>query len=385
MNKLIFIFLILLPLFLSGQKIQVGVFYGKKIKRISILSVNGNCQVHTPNGFLTELNEGSMLTLNINSSKKIHVSQDGKFVGVSDSLFLYQLEFLDYLSFLSPDNRFKKRKYQGDFNITQKDGAFEIINEILIDDYLEGVLASEAGTRLETEYYKVQAIISRTYALNNSNKHINEGFNLCDGVHCQAYLGRYEGESNSILKGVDSTKGQILLDSNNNRFPVFFSANCGGQSSETDQIWSSNIAAYLSREDTFCIHTRQANWEKYIPKKDVVSFLKEKYFLDVNSPLIANKIINFQQNERKTFFIHPSFGIPLRDIRKHFGLKSTYFDTEQVGDKILFKGKGFGHGVGLCQEGAMNMIKKRFSYQEVLKYYFSGAKISDYRRETIYK
>ena len=385
MVRLIFIILISLPIHVVAQKMQVGIFYGKKINKISILSMNGNCQLHTSNGFLTELNEGSKLTLNLNSSKKIHISQDGKFLGISDSLFLYQLEFLDYLSFLSPEDRFKKRKYQGDFKITQNDGTFQIINEILIDDYLEGVLASEAGTRLETEYYKVQAIISRTYALNNSNKHKSEGFNLCDGVHCQAYLGRYEGESNAILTGVDSTKGKILLDSNNNRFPVFFSANCGGQSSETDQIWSANIAAYLSRKDTFCIHTRQANWEKYIPKKKVVSFLKEKYFLDVNSPEIANKIINFKQDVRKTFFIHPSYGIPLRDIRNYFGLKSTYFDTEQVGDKILFKGKGFGHGVGLCQEGAMNMIKKQFSYEDVLRYYFSGAKISDFRIEAIYK
>ncbi len=385
MNRLVFIFLILMPFFVGAQKIRVGVFYGKEIKSLTIRSINGNCQVHTAKGFLTDLNEGSIITLNINSAKKIHISLDGKFLGVSDSLFLHQLEFADYLSFLSPDSRFKKRKYQGDFNISQSKGALVIINEILIDDYLEGVLASEAGTRLETEYYKVQAIISRTYALNNSNKHINEGFNLCDGVHCQAYLGRYEGESNAILNGIDSTKGKILLDSNNNRFPVFFSANCGGQSSETDQIWSANIAAYLSRVDTFCIHTRQANWEKYIPKKDVVSFLKEKYFVDVNSPMIAHEIINFKQDNRKTFFIHPYYGIPLRDIRKHFGLKSTYFDTEQVGDKILFKGKGFGHGVGLCQEGAMNMIKKNFSYEQVLKYYFSGTKISDYRIDTIYK
>ena len=98
-----------------------------------------------------------------------------------------------------------------------------------------------------------------------------------------------------------------------------------------------------------------------------------------------DQIINFKQENRKTFFIHPSFGIPLRDIRAQFGLKSTYFNTEQVGDKILFNGKGFGHGVGLCQEGAMNMIKRGYSHADVLKYYFTGAKISNYRQHLIYR
>ena len=385
MIRLIFIALFILPLQLSGQKIDVRIFSGFEVKRMTIISVNGNCQVHTPKGFLTELTEGSKLALSLNSAKKIHASQDGKFIGVFDSLFVYQLELKDYLSFSSPGKYFKTRKYQGDFQLIEKGGAIQLVNEILLDDYLEGVLASEAGINLETEYYKVQAIISRTYALNNLNKHLNDGFNLCDNVHCQAYFGRYAGESNGILDGVNLTKGNILLDSNERHFPVFFSANCGGQSSETDQIWNTSIPAYVSREDTFCIHTRQANWEKYIPKREVVSFLKRKYFLDVTDGLVANQIINFRQDLRKTFFLNPSYGIPLRDIRKHFGLKSTYFNTEQVGDKILFKGKGFGHGVGLCQEGAMNMIKKGYPYIDVLNYYFSGAKVSNYREKVIYK
>ena len=113
--------------------------------------------------------------------------------------------------------------------------------------------------------------------------------------------------------------------------------------------------------------------------------MQEKYFLDVKNPSIATQIVNYDQSLRKTFFLNPTFGIPLRDLRKEFGLKSTYFVTEQVGDKILFKGRGFGHGVGLCQEGAMNMIRKGYDHSDVLKYYFSGAKVSDYRTNIIYK
>ena len=85
---------------------------------------------------------------------------------------------------------------------------------------------------------------------------------------------------------------------------------------------------------------------------------------------------NFTQNERKTFFIHPSFGIPLRDLRSTFKLRSTFFSCEPVGDKVLLRGKGFGHGIGLCQEGAMEMVKRGYSYKEILSFYFRGARLS---------
>ncbi len=381
---LIFLFLISTS-HSNSQIINVRLFSTVNLQTISIESINGNCLVHSSDAFVTELNEGSKISLSLNSSGDIHLTQDGNFICMADSLFIYQSEKEDYLSFFSQATKYKSRKYQGDFQCFVRDGFLQITNKILIDDYLEGVLASEAGVNRETEYYKVQAIISRTYALNNWNKHEHEGFNLCDDVHCQAYFGRYSGESKAIIDGVRDTKGKVLLDSSHNRFPVFFSANCGGQSAETDQIWNTSIPAYTSRPDTFCIHTRQAQWESYISKQDFLSFLENKYFLDISNPSIYERIINFKQQKRKTFFIDPSFGIPLRDIRREYRLKSTYFNTEQVGDKILFKGKGFGHGIGLCQEGAMEMIRKGFSNEEVLKYYFSGAKTYDFRENIIYK
>jgi len=369
----------------KSQNINVRLFSTANLKTVSIESMNGGCQIHSSAAFVTELNEGSKISLSVNSNGDIHLTQDGNFICLADSLYIYQSENEDYLSFFSEATKYKSRKYQGDFQCFVRDGFLQITNKIMLDDYLEGVLASEAGVNLETEYYKVQAIISRTYAFNNWKKHAHEGFNLCDDVHCQAYFGRYSGESRAIIDGVHDTKGTVLLDSNHIRFPVFFSANCGGQSAETDQIWNTSIPSYISRPDTFCIHTRQAQWEKYISKSDFLTFLEEKYFLDISNSVIYDSIISFKQERRKTFFIDPAFGIPLRDIRREYGLKSTYFNTEQVGDKILFKGRGFGHGIGLCQEGAMQMIRKGFSYEEVLQYYFSGAKTYDWREMLIYK
>lgn len=385
MSRYLFLFLIFGITQIPAQILDVRVFSNTDMKDVSLKSLNGDYQIHTKSGFLAMFPSGTQLNLRINSSGKIHVSLNGDYLSITDSLFLYQNSLDDYLNMFSSEDKFNSRKYQGDFKVFVQDDNLHFINRILLDQYLEGVLASEAGIMLESEYYKVQAIISRTYALSNLLKHVNEGFNLCDDVHCQAYFGRYEGESNQILDGVRGTKGRVLIDSKMNEFPVFYSANCGGQSAETDQIWNTSIPEYISHNDTFCVHTRQARWEKYILFTDFLDFLSSNYFLDVENADVLHGIINFKQESRRTFFLHPSFGIPLRDLRQEFGLKSTYFDLEIIGDKILFKGKGFGHGVGLCQEGAMNMIKKGKTCNQVLQYYFGSAQIATYRDAIIYK
>ena len=92
----------------------------------------------------------------------------------------------------------------------------------------------------------------------------------------------------------------------------------------------------------------------------------------------------FDQQFRKAFYVHPSLGVPLRDLRKKFNLKSTFFSTTLEGDEIVLKGKGFGHGVGLCQEGAMNMAKNGYSYKQIALFYFNDVFIVDYFRDQFF-
>ncbi len=365
----------------GAQNLMVRLFSQNEIQSIELTVVQGSYQVHGKNGFLSEVNQGGTINLQVNSSNQIHVAKNGSFLGLHDTLFVLQSSHSDYVR-LSPKLKnktdIKSRKYEGDFEISAFYGHIQVVNAIFLESYLEGVLASEAGVRCAKEYYKIQAIISRTFARNNLNKHMRQGFHLCDAVHCQAYYGNYQGELKGINEGVKETYGLVLVDSNDCSFPTFFSANCGGQSAETDQIWNTALPNYVSHEDTFCIHTRQANWEVYIPKSRLLNYLSDNYFFDISNREHRHLAFNYKQNERKTFFIHPSFGIPLRDLRAAFKLRSTFFSCEPVGDKILLTGRGFGHGIGLCQEGAMEMVKRGFNYKEILSFYFRGAILADW-------
>jgi len=379
MNCLKFlVFLVLSHAYIANaQNLRVKVFSQDYFSILNTQAVHGDYQIHGQEGFISELKEGESLRLQINSSQQLHLTKNGEFLGLYDTLFLHQSSHHDYLQFKPQGSKLiKQRQYEGDFEVTVQEGYLHLLNLVFIESYLEGVLSAEAGVRCPKEYYKIQAIISRTFANNNIHKHKSEGFFLCDAVHCQAYYGRYDGESNAIINGVKETYGLILVDSMGNSFPTFFSANCGGQSAETDQVWNVSLPNYESRPDTFCIHTRQAHWEKYITRKEFFEFLSKKFFFDLNDDVLVSRALNFKQKQRQTFFIHPSLGIPLRDMRAAFKLRSTFFSCEPVGDKVLFKGKGFGHGIGLCQEGAMQMVDQGISYNKILSFYFKEAKLS---------
>ena len=93
----------------------------------------------------------------------------------------------------------------------------------------------------------------------------------------------------------------------------------------------------------------------------------------------------FNQPQRKAFYIHPSLGIPLRDLREEFGLKSTFFSCFPEGDEVVLRGRGFGHGVGLCQEGAMKMARSGYTFDQIITFYFPGAVVCDEQGRKFFK
>ena len=266
----------------------------------------------------------------------------------------------------------KERKYRDGFTIFAGSKGLTIVNNVTYQNYLEGVVESEGGGGKHLEYYKAQAVISRTYALKYAKRHRKEGFELCDQVHCQAYhnMLRFTDE---IKVAVEETAGVYIKDTVTNELvDGFFHANCGGQTSPSDYVWRENIPYLKPFKDTFCIHTKQATWTKTISKVEWRRFLINNYFYPINDPVFRDRIYSFQQDERRAFYQSPQLGIPLRDIRYHFKLKSTFFSVRPEGQNVVLEGRGYGHGVGLCQEGAMNMADAGIGYAQILRYYFHG-------------
>jgi stage II sporulation protein D len=357
-----------------GQQMRIGVFKDYSIKQILFAYENGSYNVFGDTSYFATILPSEFVDLSLTAENRISLKVGVQEVAIVDRVVLTSTKLNQSLVYSPRFPSIKERKYKDDVEVVVKDGALSIVNLVDINNYLAGVVESEGGSGKEMEYYKVQALMSRTYAMKYVSRHDKEGFQLCDRVHCQAY--HYQMRFNpKIDSAVLQTQGMVMVDSTGKLVDAYFHANCGGQTSEPDYVWNNKIPYLSTFKDTFCIYTKQANWEKRIPQDKWREFLVGKYHYPVEDSILGPMIYTFSQPDRYAFYQYPWLGIPLRDIREFFGLKSTFFNCYPEGTDVVLRGRGYGHGVGLCQEGAMKMAKYGFNYIQIALYYFPGVRV----------
>lgn len=369
---------------IHAQQLRIGIFRDVATKEIIFDYDKGSYSIYTDTGYFASILPNESVQLKYLANNQIQLRYNYQVVGTFKSVKLIENQLNSCLSIQVLQPKTKLRKYRNDFEITARDGALTIVNLVDIDNYLAGVVESEGGGGRELEYYKVQALISRTYLFKYINKHQKEGFSLCDRVHCQAYqsMMRYTPK---IDTAVAATRNLVMKDDKNQFIDAFFHANCGGQTSEAKYIWNNNIPYLNSFKDTFCIYTKQAIWEKRIPQQQWADFLVKEYNYPINDSVFGPLIFTFNQPERMAFYHSSLLGIPLRDIRTKFALRSTFFNVYPDGTDVILTGRGYGHGVGLCQEGAMKMAYYHYNFHQIAIYYFPGVHIVNLQNEELFK
>lgn len=378
MKQLIVIILLFFSVAGFAQQMRIGVFRDHQISRIVLAYDSGSYNVIGDTSEFGTILQNEFVDVSLTAGKRLSLKIGAREVAVVDKVSLVATKMNNSLAY-SPKNPsgVKERKYKDDVEITAGETGLTIVNLVDMQNYLDGVVESEGGGGHELEYYKVQALMSRTYALKYREKHVKEGFGLCDRVHCQAY--HYQLRFTPLIdSAVRQTTGMVMVDQHNKLVDSYFHANCGGQTSEPDYVWNNKIPYLNTFKDTFCIYTRQATWEKRIPQDEWRDFLVKYYDYPVNDSVLGPMIFTFNQGERSAFFHYPWLGIPLRDIRTEFGLKSTFFNCYPDGNDVVLRGRGYGHGVGLCQEGAMKMAKYGYSFLQIALYYFPGIRVINY-------
>lgn len=285
------------------------------------------------------------------------------------------------LKLVAPDR--KQRIYPDNYIVSNEGGNLKMLNEVKLDNYIAGVVEAESGTRSTPEFYKVQAILARTFALAHINKHLAENFSLCDQVHCQAYYGkpRFEG----IPEMVAETKGKVVVDENLNLIVAAFHSNSGGQTANSEDVWGTRTSYLKSVNDTFSTRMPNYKWERKMSIDDWLSYLKLKHKYPVDEPSAKEMALNFKQDTRKVYLEASNIKVPLKNVRQDLQLKSTYFNIYKEGDSVVFEGKGYGHSLGMSQEGAMRMTKLGYSYTDVLNFYYRNIQIIDMHKLTFFR
>jgi stage II sporulation protein D len=335
------------------------------------------------NGTYILLADGkNLLSLDAQNAVKISVINDslevktfernwGKFTSVK--LYSPDEQKTFKLKCLNPER--KPRYFNDNLGVSIDNGLLRLINESMLDNYIAGVSEAESGSYSPIEFYKVQAILARTYALAHITKHQAEGFNLCDQVHCQAYYGKSNEEK--IIHAVNATRGKVVVDEDMNLITAVFHSNSGGQTANSEDVWGKPTTYLRSVIDTFSLRMPNARWQRKIPVEDWLAYLKIKHNYPVDDSTARYLALHFKQETRKVNLEYNNIKVPLKNVRTDFLLKSTFFSLETVGDTVIFNGRGFGHGIGMCQEGAMRMTKCGYNYKDVLDFYYRGVHIID--------
>jgi stage II sporulation protein D len=368
---------------LNAQQMRIGVLRDHSIKRITFSYNDGSYAVFADTNYFGVILPNEFVELNATSNGAVNLKIGAQELGEFSKVLLVQTLVNTSLTLTSKTPVVKPRKYKDDFEISCKSNALTVVNLVEMDNYLAGVVESEGGGGKHLEYYKVQAIMSRSYALKYLDRHKKDGFQLCDRVHCQAYHSMMRFTP-IIDSAVIHTHNLVLTDTKESLIDSYFHANCGGQTCEPQYVWNESIPYLSTFKDTFCIYTKQATWETRISQEKWKRFLVNKYNFPIHDSTYAAMIFNFNQDDRKAFYLDPIFGIPLRDLREEFNLKSTYFSCRPDGEDVVISGRGFGHGVGLCQEGAMKMARSGYDFKQILLFYFPGSKVIDWHDQKVF-
>ena len=280
-----------------------------------------------------------------------------------------------------------RAKYYDDILIISNAGEWlNIVNEVNIDKYVAGVVKSEVGTNEGVELYKVQSIVCRTYALSNFRKHEQEGFQLCDKVHCQVFGGScdqvsavtgvaYAGSSN-ILRAAMETSGLVLIDTTLELITASFHSNCGGQTCNSEDVWMLPKLYLKSVKDPYCVQRKNARWEREVSQGKWLDYFERVHGYREADEQSRQRILNFTQTSRASYFQN-NRDILLKEMRSDWRFRSTFFSTHVSGAQVIVQGRGFGHGVGLCQEGAMEMALRGINHKDILNFYYTEVALID--------
>lgn len=431
-NKILIILTIFLLMFsMRSAKAETGYEHITNVDvKLGVSAQNMNeLKLSSDDGF--EIRDMlSNLSLFQSFEKNIVLKLNGQNYDIYDSLgnYLSSMATNKTMKILSPGAnpiKINNKRYRGYLTFAYIDNQLSIINNLGLEEYLYGVVPREMPSTFSYEALKAQAVAARSYAVCSVTRNKDKSFDLYDTVSSQVY-GGFDAERDNVRKAVDETRGQILL-SDGKVVNATYSSSNGGYTADANDVWGTKFKYLISKEDKYSINEPNYNWNFEISANDLINGLK-KQGINVKS---INKIYVKENNiskRAKTIAIKDGNKEVLVDNNKFKNaigankFKSSMYTIEISGSatnnvkveekededvtvifegdvaifinnetskntdtkpslnidaKVKISGHGWGHGVGLSQWGANNMAKAGLKYDEILKFYYDGAEISN--------
>lgn len=275
--------------------------------------------------------------------------------------------------FSNGEFRFKGKRYAGILIVKQKKKKVTYINQLPLEQYIMSVAGHEMNKNWHVEALKAQAVVARTYAMYLMRGRSEKAYHVDSTTNHQVYGGIIV--SDNLYKAISSTEGKVIYK-DGKLVEVFFHSSCGGHTASSKEVWGSDHDHLQSKKTKYCRKTPSYKWSVSMARSILEKKLRVKRLFRLKvlkrtaSKRVASMLIASNRGKHK---------VTAKRLRNYLGatkIKSTMFDVRMRGGVVEFSGRGYGHGVGMCQWGAKVMAEKyKKGYKSIVKYYFPGVKI----------
>ena len=296
--------------------------------------------------------------------------------------------------------RLNKNKYRGIMRVLPKGGTVEFINIVYMEDYLKGVVPPEIGERAdeEIEAVKAQAVAARTYAMAHLKQYQSEPYDIKSSIMDQIYDG-YTAENKLVNKAISETAGRVATYQDA-MINAYYHSTCGGRTDDIQDVWERKEEGYLKsvEDDAACSWSKYYTWREVFTEKQLRGRIEQYMASDRGRDMRVGKILDITVSERtaggraKKLLVRTEYDVfrfQKDRIRWVIGrtsnpdliLPSDRFDIDIQRDgngnitKVVFSGRGYGHGVGMCQCGAIGHSREGWTFDQILQHYYTGIEI----------
>ncbi len=275
------------------------------------------------------------------------------------------------------------RGYRGYLRVFEREGKLVAVNVLNLEDYLAGVVGGEIPADWPGPTQRALAVAARTYAVYLLGDPRDSEYDLVATDQDQVYAG-LDGESFASRGALDDTRGQVLKGADGRVLKAYYSSSCGGHTSDSEPVFGPEVPSIKGVPDPYCAGTAGSHWSRSFPIETV-----RKRFAADGKPLAkitSVQVSGYDPSGRMSFItVKDDQGHEYReksqDFRRILGYrelrstrcKMTVKEQSSRPVSLHFQGGGWGHGVGLCQWGALVMGEKHMGYQAILRHYYRGA------------
>ncbi|MBK24289.1 MAG: hypothetical protein CME70_09865 [Halobacteriovorax sp.] len=287
-----------------------------------------------------------------------------------------------------------RTKYQGRLHVvtSPSEESCDVIQEVDMDSYISGLLSKEMNGAWPVEALKAQAVAARTYAFYKqttqqvSRKLGHQAYYDLESSEKHQVAGDFFATTLNTDMATTDTAGYVLVTKGKgNLTETFFHAKCGGKTLKPSSVWSNRVEGYSGVSCPFCDSHGKKNWKESISRARMVKFLKwakRKGHIKFRDSLLKNKIRlakdKFKANNLRIYLGSKVLVLKKPLLRRYFGrfsVSSNNYKMVSKGNDFRVYGKGLGHGVGMCQLGALDLADRGWDFKKILAHYFPGHKL----------